>query len=182
MHGGKKLIEGLLNPILLEKTKKIYFKEEEPRIRQKIIKLWITLLDNCLIKAPKDLAFEEPETNFGFYFLKNLAEEKKEAGSEDKSGELLLNNLLHKESKIAVESKKFFTLSDAEPLIPHLSSIIDTMNKLFTEAVPYVKNIEKANLIMLLSKIVRLKKEVLRTLIISNELIEKSIVTNQIIP
>lgn len=177
VHRGKKLIEDLLDPTVFEKFKEVYLKEEEPKIRQKIVKFWITLLDNCFVKAPKDLAFEEPETNFGFYFLRDAAtEEKKEEGSEGKSGELLLNNLLHKESKSAAESKKYFGLSDAEPLVPHLSAILETIGKLLTEKTPYVKNIEKASLIMLLSKIVRLKKETLRTLIITNQLIEKSIV------
>jgi len=176
IHHGKKLIEDLLNPTLFENFKEIYFKEEEAKIRQKIVRFWITLIDDCFIKVPKDLAFEEPETNFGFHFLRNLTEEKKESGDDKKSGELLLNNLLHKESKTAAEAKKFFTLSESEPLLPHLSSIVEAMSGLLREKVSYIKNTEKASLIMLLSKIVRLKKESLRILIINNQLIEQSIV------
>lgn len=195
MRGGKRLITELLKPDLLEKYKRVYEKEEDPKLRQKIIKFWITLIDNCFLKQPKELAFEEAETNFGFYFLRNLGsseEEKNEGNKEDKKeekkqskinetkeekgGEMMLNNLLHKESKAVLSAAKLFTLNDAIPLIPLLSSIIEEISKLLSNNIPYVKIIEKSQIIMLLSKFVRLNKEPLHSVIIKNQLIEKSLV------
>lgn len=176
IRGGKKLIINLLENALLAKFEQIWLNETDPKLRQKILKFFITLIDNCFLKSPKELSFEEVESNFGFYFLFNSAEGGSEEKKENKGEEKLLSNLLRKESKTAAESEKFFSNKDISNIKTSISNIIQSMSKLLDAKVSGpVKFIEKSQIILFISKIVRIGNEELDEVVIKNNLLQKAI-------
>lgn len=148
------------------------------------MKFWKTLIDNCFIKAPKELAIEEVETNFGFMFLTKpeegekpkdkeaKSEEKKEAKSEEK----LLSTLLHREAKIPADTPKHFNPKDLDPLVPIFIASLTTMIKFLDPKILQIKSVEKAEIVMLISKLVRVSNEEIHAFLIKNQIIDKSIV------
>ena len=180
MRGGKKLIATLLDPKIFSTFEAVYSAETDPKIRQQIVKFWVILIDNCFLKSPKELSYEEVESNFGFSFLTSVdpaaPKEGKENGSKESgSGEKLISSLLRKECKYAAEATKYFTFDDILPLVPVLLNMLGNMGKLLDPKATLAKGIEKADLIMLISKLVRLGNEEIHSFIIKVQLIEKCI-------
>ncbi len=144
------------------------------------------MVENCFLKQPKELALEDVETNFGFLFLaggagevgdkeKDKDKEGKEA-KESKGEEKLLSNILHKESKQASEASKYFGMKDITPLVPQLLALLGEMAKHLDPKDPVAKGIEMAEIVMLVSKLVRLGNEEIHNFLIKSQMIDKSIV------
>ena len=141
------------------------------------------MIENCFIKQPKELAYEEVETNFGFYALLNpessesgKEKEKEKEKEASKSEEKLLSSLLHRESKQAAETPKYFAPKDVAPLVPQFGSLLNNMIKLLDPKTTLAKGIEKAEIILLISKLVRLGNEEIHTFVIKLQIIDKTIV------
>ena len=90
--------------------------------------------------------------------------------------EKLLTNLLHKESKEAAETPKYFALKDIAPLLSQITALLNNSAKHLDAKTTASKSIEKAEIVLLISKLVRLGNEEIHNSIIKIQLIEKSIV------
>ena len=148
------------------------------------------MIENSFIKLPKELAIEEVETNFGFLFLLNQGageddkakeKEAKEAkgAKSTKNEEKPLANILYKESKAAAEASKYFTAKDMAPLVPPLLSLLNELIKHFDPATKTSRSIEKAEIVALIARLVKVGNEEIHNYLIKMYAMNKSIVRSQ---
>lgn len=185
MKGGKNVVSILMDQKLLNSLLGIYNEEtnvlilyykQDNILRVKIIKFWKILIDNCFLKVPKDLAIEEVETNFGFLNFSKPEGGEESKGKEVKMEEKLLNKLLHKEAKIPPDTPKHFQAKDFSLIASSCMGILNGTLKHLDPKTPQAKTIEKAEILLLYAKLVRLGNEDIHNFFIKALIIEKSIV------
>ena len=104
--------------------------------------------------------------------VKEAKEAKESKGAEEKP----LASLLYRESKAAAEAQKYFVAKDIAPLMPHILSLLNELIKQLDPKMATSRAIEKAEIVTLMSKLVKIGNEEIHNHLIKLQTMNKAIV------